>query len=96
MKALLCILFFAVVFAEVKQGEILCNLCKDAVGKIEDLLTTKGADYVREHTDEFCPKGKNILTTVCNLIINFGVDEIIKMLNNRASPEQVCVKISAC
>ena len=82
--------------SNMKQSLIICNLCKDAVGKIEDLLTTKGADYVKDHIDEICPKGESILETVCNMILNFGIDEIIKYLNNNWSPLQVCQAMSAC
>jgi hypothetical protein len=79
-----------------KQSMVLCNLCKDAVGNIENLLETKGADYVRTHIDEFCPKGDSLLETVCNMILNFGIDEIIKYLNNNWSPLQVCEAMGAC
>lgn len=79
-----------------KQSTVLCNLCKDAVGNIENLLETKGADYVRTHIDEFCPKGDSLLETVCNMILNFGIDEIIKYLNNNWSPLQVCQVMGAC
>jgi hypothetical protein len=93
---MLALLFFVMLVSASKQSDILCNLCKDAIGNIEDALTTQGADWVREHIDEFCPKGDSILETLCNMILNFGVDEIIKYLNNNWSPLQVCQEMSAC
>ena len=96
MLSLLFLLFLSVNASEQKESKVLCNLCQDAIGNIEDLLTTKGADWVRENVDEICPKGDSLLETICNMILNFGIDEIIKYLNNNWSPLQVCQAMGAC
>ena len=95
MKAIFFIAIIAVAFAAI-EGEIVCNLCTSLVGTLENILTTSGAEKVRDYINTLCAKASGFIATICNSILNFGVDELIKLIQNRANPTEVCTKIHAC
>lgn len=92
MKAFVLLLCVMTVFA----GEIVCNLCVDAVGLVERLLTIDGAERAKEYIDNLCAKTSGFLNTLCEKILDFGVDEIIKLIETHVEPHEVCVKLHAC
>ncbi|KAL7716865.1 Pore-forming peptide amoebapore B [Entamoeba marina] len=96
MKAIFFVLFVAFAFAGLHQGEILCNLCVDFITTVEKLITVNGADAARNYIDELCAETSGVLYTLCDTFLNFGVDEIIKLIDNRAQPQVVCEHINLC
>nr|AAF04195.1 pore-forming protein isoform B precursor [Entamoeba dispar] len=96
MRAIVFVLIFAIAFAATREGSILCNLCKDTVNLIENLLTVDGAQAVRQYIDNLCAKADGFLGTLCNKILSFGVDELVKLIENHVDPVVICEKIHAC
>lgn len=87
------ILFFlSFVFA----GEIVCNLCKDTIGVIEDLIIKDGANSAKEYIDNICLKTSGFLNTMCEKLLDFGIDEIVKLIENHVDAMEICTKIKAC
>nr|AAP80379.1 invapore A [Entamoeba invadens] len=99
MKFIVFVLIFAVAFATVTvnhEGKIVCNLCKDLIITLENLLTSKGADKVKEYIDNLCGKVSGFLAGLCTKVLDFGVDKLIEMINNKVDPATICSKIHAC
>ncbi|EKE38700.1 hypothetical protein ENUP19_0061G0118 [Entamoeba nuttalli] len=96
MRAIIFVLIFAIAFAATREGAILCNLCKDTVKLVENLLTVDGAQAVRQYIDNLCGKANGFLSTLCEKILSFGVDELVKLIENHVDPVVVCEKIHAC
>lgn len=93
---LLFTLFIFSAFAFEKEGQIVCNLCKDTVNLLENLLTVDGAEKVKEYIDLLCNKSIGFLNTLCEKVLNFGVNELVKLIENHVDAEQICVSIHAC
>lgn len=95
MFALLFISLFTFTFS-LHQGEIVCNLCIDTVEHLKDIVENKGIEAAREYLDGLCAQAPGFLSNICTDIVNFGIDEILKMIENRVQSEEICQKIEAC
>lgn len=82
--------------ANLHQGEIVCNLCIDTVEHVKDIVEDKGIEAAREYLDGLCVNAPGFLSNICSDIVNFGMDEILKLIENRVQPEEICQKIEAC
>ena len=78
------------------QGEIICNLCIDTVEHVKDIVEDKGIESAREYLDGLCVNAPGFLSDICSDIVNFGMDEILKLIENRVQPKEICEKIEAC
>ena len=96
MKFLLVCLLIVFVSAQYVQGDIVCNLCKDFINLVKDLLTIDGANAVRQYIDETCAKASGFLHTLCLKVLDFGVDELVKLIENNVDAQTICASISAC
>nr|AAP80380.1 invapore B [Entamoeba invadens] len=96
MKFIVFVLIFAVAFAATKQGLLLCNLCKDTIDMLEKLIVVDGADAVRQYISNLCSDVSGFLGTLCSTFLNFGVDELIKMIENHVDKVTICTNMGAC
>ena len=93
------ITLFAISYAQPQpefQGEIVCNLCVDTIEHVKDLVETKGIDFAREYLDGLCDKAPGLLSSLCTDLVSFGMDEILKMIENRVHPREICETIEIC
>ncbi|ELP83459.1 Pore-forming peptide ameobapore B precursor, putative [Entamoeba invadens IP1] len=95
MRAFVIFAIIACVFAA-REGVLICNLCKDTVDMLEKLLVVDGADAVRQYITELCDGVSGFLGTLCTSFLNFGVDEIIKMIENNVDKVTICQNLGAC
>ena len=79
-----------------KQGEIVCNLCIDTVEHIKDVVETKGIEQARAYLEGLCTQAPGFLNTICTDFVDFGFDEILKLIENRVQPQEICQKMEAC
>jgi len=79
-----------------KQGEIVCNLCIDTVEHVKDVVETKGIEQARAYLEGLCAQAPGILNTICTDFVDFGFDEILKLIENRVQPQEICQKMEAC
>nr|Q07831.1 RecName: Full=Non-pathogenic pore-forming peptide amoebapore A; Short=APNP; Flags: Precursor [Entamoeba histolytica]AAA18632.1 pore-forming peptide [Entamoeba histolytica] len=97
MKAIVFVLIFAVAFAvTLRQGPIVCNLCTGLINTLENLLTTKGADKVKDYIDSLCNKASGFIATLCTKVLDFGVDKLIQLIEDKVDANAICAKIHAC
>ncbi|BFU22068.1 nonpathogenic pore-forming peptide precursor, putative [Entamoeba histolytica HM-1:IMSS-B] len=98
MKAIVFVLIFAVAFAvtATHQGEILCNLCTGLINTLENLLTTKGADKVKDYISSLCNKASGFIATLCTKVLDFGIDKLIQLIEDKVDANAICAKIHAC
>ena len=87
---------FALIFAVAFAGEIVCTLCKDTVKLLENLITQDGAEAAKNYITNLCAKASGFLGDICHKVLNFGVDELIKLIENRTDANVICQKIHAC
>ena len=78
------------------QGPIVCNLCVDTVNHLKDIVEDKGIESARKYRDELCAQAPGFISNICTNFVNFGMDEILKLIENRVQPEEICQKIEAC
>uniref|UniRef100_A0AC35UHU9 Saposin B-type domain-containing protein n=1 Tax=Rhabditophanes sp. KR3021 TaxID=114890 RepID=A0AC35UHU9_9BILA len=74
---------------------ILCDICKDAVKKVEDEVT-KGGETLKEAISSFCQDIGSILDPNCNSDLDKEIDKIISWIDGKLSPEQICHKFDIC
>ena len=86
---------FNITFAQ-HQGEIICNLCVDTVEHVKEIVEEKGIESAREYLDGLCTQAPGFIANICTDIVNFGMDEILKMIENRVQPKEICEKMEAC
>ena len=79
-----------------KQGEIVCNLCIDTVEHVKDVVETKGIEQARAYLEGLCAQAPGFLNTICTDFVDFGFDEILKLIENRVQPQEICQKMEAC
>jgi len=95
-KELLFLLFLTCSESKFVQGEIVCNLCIDTVDHLKEMVETKGVEAAREYLDELCEQAPGFISTICTDFVNFGMDEILKLIENRVNSQEICEKIEAC
>ena len=89
-------LFLFILFSTIYAGEIMCNLCVDTVQHVKDIVEDKGIEAAREYLDNLCDKTPGFISNVCEDFVNFGMDEILKLIENRVQPKEICEKINIC
>lgn len=92
----LIVFLFAFTVAQDKQGPIVCNLCIDTCEKLKELAETKGIETAREYLENLCSGVSGFLGSLCKGVVNFGMDEILKLIENRVEPEKICQNIGIC
>jgi len=79
-----------------KQGEIICNLCIDTIEHVKDVVEIKGIEQARAYLEGLCAQAPGFLNTICTDFVDFGFDEILKLIENRVQPQEICQKMKAC
>ena len=95
MKAIVFVLIFAVAFAAV-QGEAICNLCTGLLTTLEGIIEKKGETHLKTYLETLCAKADGFVQSLCNKIVDFGVDKLIGMLLDKIDPQAICTSIHAC
>lgn len=93
---LLLLLLICVYAGETYHGELICNLCIDACNQLKELAETKGIDMVKTYLNSLCEKVSGFILHLCDAIVNFGVDELIKMIENHVDSKKICQSIGVC
>ena len=85
-------------FASVEshQGEIICNLCIDTCDKLKEIAETKGIDAVETYLNTLCDSVAGFLGKVCDSVVKFGMDELLKLIENHVKSDEICQTIKLC
>ena len=78
------------------QGEAIYNLCTGLIHTLEELLLGKGSLAVKNYIETLCAKTSGLLETLCNKILDFGVDKLVEMIESKADPTTICTSLGAC
>ena len=96
MKFVLIALLVVFAAAQAVENKFVCTLCVDLVQVLKNLVENQGANAVRNYIDSLCGKASGFLSTLCTRVLDFGVDKLIELIENRVDPQQICQKIHAC
>ena len=78
------------------QGPIICNLCIDTINHLKNIVEDKGIESAREYLDSLCAQAPGFISNICTDFVNFGMDEILKLIENRVDSNIICQEIHAC
>ena len=93
---LLLLILICVYAGETFQGELICNLCVDACNQLKELAETKGIDAVKNYLNSLCEKVSGFILHLCDAVVNFGIDELLKLIENRVDSNEICKSIGVC
>ena len=96
MKFAIIALLVVFAAAQAVESKFVCTLCVDLVQVLKNLVENQGASAVRSYIDSLCGKASGFLSTLCTRVLDFGVDELIKLIENRVDPATICATIHAC
>lgn len=83
--------------AHVKKEDVTCVMCEYAMTQLEDILQDhKTEDNIRNALDTLCSYLPKAVRAECQVFVDTYTDQIIHMLINDLSPDEVCVQLGLC
>jgi saposin len=79
---------------EAKISNGACSICKDIVGVVASLLD-QTLPVIEAEVDKLC-EDMGPVSSICKMIVNHYLEEIIDWLNKGTSVDEVCDKIGLC
>jgi saposin len=100
MKIILCIALFVAIVSCVPVAPKLpksdCDICQTLISAIENWVEdNKTETQIIEDFETLCYLVP-LWTTVCDQVVVYGVDEVIKYIQNDQPPSVVCAEIGIC
>lgn len=78
-------------------SDLECNFCQFVVHGVESLVTANRTEAAIEKAlDDVCGLLPASLSPMCDTLVNTYTPQLLQMLVNRYSPEEVCTGIGAC
>ncbi|KAK7082394.1 hypothetical protein SK128_021438, partial [Halocaridina rubra] len=81
----------------VAKEDVTCVMCEYAMTQLEDILQDhKTEDDIRQALDSLCGYLPKTVRTECLTFVDTYTDQIIHLLIDGLSPDQVCVELGLC
>ncbi|XP_068207263.1 prosaposin [Palaemon carinicauda] len=83
--------------AYVEKEDVTCVMCEYAMTQLEDILQDhKTEDNIRNALDTLCSYLPKSVKDECQVFVDTYTDQIIHLLINDLSPDEVCVQLGLC
>nr|ADZ30827.1 pore-forming protein-like protein [Steinernema carpocapsae]ADZ30830.1 saposin-like protein type B [Steinernema carpocapsae] len=85
-------------FVVVSESKLLCNICQDLVGALENEAESNEGSIVDRANNE-CDKlthDNMLLDPICKAIIDAGIDKVEDDIKNKEPASKICKKLHAC
>nr|WBW70109.1 venom protein [Lampona murina] len=80
-----------------KLKDVECDLCKEVVSKVEDLVKDKKTeDEIKSALDKVCSYLPSSLSAKCENFVNEYTDILIQLLLQEMDPDMVCAELKIC
>ncbi|KAL7715600.1 Invapore A [Entamoeba marina] len=93
MKVVIFIAVFAISFV---NANVLCNLCLDLIHTLEKLLTEDHIKKVEKYIDILCTRATGVFGALCSIIVDFGLEKLVELIQNKVDASEICQTVHAC
>ncbi|ELP88062.1 Pore-forming peptide ameobapore C precursor, putative [Entamoeba invadens IP1] len=75
---------------------IVCGICKSVVSHLEELLLGGAYDKASEYIQTLCAKADGVIEKICTKIFDYGLDDFLQLILQKAGARIVCTLVLLC
>ncbi|GFW97437.1 hypothetical protein TNCV_4991141 [Trichonephila clavipes] len=80
-----------------KPKDVECDLCKEVVGKVEDMIKDKKTeDEIKNALDKVCSYLPSSMSAKCVNFVNQYTDLLVTLIIQELDPSDICAKLNLC
>lgn len=80
-----------------RKDDVSCVMCEYAITQLDKMLGDhKTEEEIRQALDQLCSVLPKTVRAECQLFVDTYTDQVIRMLINELTPDQICIELHLC